>query len=152
MSNTKACYRVALALLTLLAMVCLQAAAAVQSGNADKAEADSQKPVAEQRNLLAASNRSATRHELIIGAQKLAYTATAASLDVRNEKAEPVGRVFYISYTADKPADAERPLIFVFNGGPGAASAYLHMGGPGTQAGCLRHRWAGVTDAGVPGG
>ncbi len=80
MSNTKACYRIALALVTLLAMVCLQAAAAGDPGNADEAEVDSQKPVAEQRSLLAASNRSVTRHELKLGARKLGYTATAASL------------------------------------------------------------------------
>ncbi|MEW7979159.1 MAG: hypothetical protein AB2813_04965 [Candidatus Sedimenticola endophacoides] len=133
MSNTKACYRITLASVTLLAMVCLQAAAAVDPGNADEAEVDSQKPVAEQRRLLAASNRSVTRHELIMGARKLGYTATAASLDVGNEKAEQVGRMFYISYTADKSSDAERPLTFVFNGGPGAASAYLHMGALGPK-------------------
>ena len=133
MSNTKTCNRIALVLVTFLAMICLQAAAAGEPGNADKAAADSQKPVAEQQHLLAASNRSVTRHELIIDAQKLGYVAIAASLDVGNKKAEPVGRVFYISYTADKSFDAERPLTFVFNGGPGAASAYLHMGAPGPK-------------------
>lgn len=107
MSDTKAFYQIALSLISLLAMVWLQATAAVEPGNADTAEADAQKAAAAQRNLLAASNRSDTRHELIIGAEKLAYTASAASLDVGNVKAEPTDRVFYISYTADRFSDNE---------------------------------------------
>lgn len=61
----------------------------------------------------------------------LDYTATAKWLVLRkNDK--PTAEVFSIAYVKD-PADAGRPLTFVFNGGPGAASAYLHVGAVGPQ-------------------
>jgi len=45
---------------------------------------------------------------------------------------EPAGEIFHTYYRAQKPK-AGRPLTFVFNGGPGAASAYLHLGGLGPK-------------------
>lgn len=149
MFNMKTLHRIAVTLVTCFTVVYLRAAAGVEPGAADRAEVGSQQAIAAQPDLLYLSNRSVTRHQLILGAEKLAYAATAASLDVRNEKAEPVGRVFYISYTADKPSGAGRPLTFVFNGGRGGVGLSAH-GGPGAQARCLRQRWKGVADAGVP--
>jgi carboxypeptidase C (cathepsin A) len=55
----------------------------------------------------------------------LDYTATAGWTVLRAEEA-PTAEVFSVSYVAD--ADEARPVTFVFNGGPGAASAYLHVG------------------------
>ena len=76
-------------------------------------------------------------HEPPAGASKqgtwngLDYTATAKWIVFRkNDK--PAAEVFSISYVADG-ADADRPVTFVFNGGPGAASAYLHMAAIGPQ-------------------
>ncbi|HET7571236.1 MAG TPA: hypothetical protein VFJ77_01055 [Gaiellaceae bacterium] len=74
-------------------------------------------------------------HEPPAGASKqaswngLAYTATAKWMVFRkNDK--PAAEIFTISYVADDPSP-DRPVTFVFNGGPGAASAYLHMGAVG---------------------
>ncbi|MEG8279809.1 S10 family peptidase [Streptomyces sp. AHA2] len=61
----------------------------------------------------------------------LAYTASAQWLVLREEDT-PTAEVFSISYLAQDPP-AERPVTFVFNGGPGAASAYLHLGAVGPQ-------------------
>lgn len=55
----------------------------------------------------------------------LTYVATAGWTVLRAEEA-PTAEVFSVSYVADTAAD--RPVTFVFNGGPGAASAYLHVG------------------------
>ncbi len=59
-------------------------------------------------------------------------TATAGSLNVTDDKSRLIGNIFYISYTL-KHKTGTRPLTFVFNGGPGAASAYLHLGALGPQ-------------------
>jgi carboxypeptidase C (cathepsin A) len=58
---------------------------------------------------------------------KLAYTATAGTLAFYDQSGEQSASVFYTAYVA-KNAPANRPLTFVFNGGPGAASAFLHLG------------------------
>jgi carboxypeptidase C (cathepsin A) len=59
------------------------------------------------------------------------YTATAKWLVLR-KKEKPAAEIFSVSYVADGD-DASRPVTFVFNGGPGASSAYLHMGVVGPQ-------------------
>ncbi|NYJ13542.1 carboxypeptidase C (cathepsin A) [Rhizobium leguminosarum] len=70
---------------------------------------------------------SVTEHELTIGGRKLAYTATAGTLDLFGQDGAPTGAIFYTAYVA-KDAGPDRPLTFAFNGGPGAASAFLHLG------------------------
>ena len=59
------------------------------------------------------------------------YTATAKWLVLR-KKEKPSAEIFSVSYVADGD-DLDRPVTFVFNGGPGASSAYLHMGAVGPQ-------------------
>ncbi len=61
----------------------------------------------------------------------IAYTATAKWLVLR-KKEKPSAEMFSVSYVADS-ADLDRPVTFVFNGGPGASSAYLHVGAVGPQ-------------------
>ena len=65
------------------------------------------------------------------GARPIEYTASAKWLVLR-KKEKPVAEIFSVSYLASDPG-SERPLTFVFNGGPGASSAYLHMGAVGPQ-------------------
>lgn len=72
---------------------------------------------------------SVTHHTLTINGQRIPYTATAGTLLVDNAKGEPIGSFFYVAYTKDgvKNLD-ERPVTFLFNGGPGSSSIWLHMG------------------------
>ena len=65
------------------------------------------------------------------GAQPLEYTATA-KWHVLRKKEKPSAEMFAVSYVAGD-GDGTRPVAFVFNGGPGASSAYLHMGAVGPQ-------------------
>jgi carboxypeptidase C (cathepsin A) len=65
------------------------------------------------------------------GATPIDYTATANWIVLR-KKEKPAAEIFSVSYVADA-ADKDRPVTFVFNGGPGASSAYLHMGAVGPQ-------------------
>jgi carboxypeptidase C (cathepsin A) len=83
---------------------------------------------AAQPTILAPAQQSRTRHELATGSRRLAYTATAGVLPVQVDTGKSQCTIFYVDYVADKPAEAQRPLTFVFNGGPGAASVYLHLG------------------------
>ena len=63
--------------------------------------------------------------------QDVSYTATAKWLVLR-KKEKPAAEIFSVAYVADG-TDLDRPVTFVFNGGPGASSAYLHMGAVGPQ-------------------
>jgi carboxypeptidase C (cathepsin A) len=74
----------------------------------------------------------ATRHELEQGGWRLAYGATAGTLLLRDGKGETTAAIFHVAYTLEPP-DPARPVTFVFNGGPGAASAFLHLGGLGPR-------------------
>ncbi len=73
---------------------------------------------------------STTQHSLGADAAKLDYTATAGTLPLTNQKGETTAKVFYTAYTT--PGE-NRPISFVFNGGPGAASAFLHLGAVGPR-------------------
>jgi carboxypeptidase C (cathepsin A) len=75
---------------------------------------------------------SVTEHILDIGGDKLAYTATAGTLSLFDQSGDRSAAIFYTAYTL-KNAAPNRPVTFVFNGGPGAASAYLHLGVVGPQ-------------------
>jgi len=69
------------------------------------------------------------RHELKIGDTTLAYYTTTGMLPLKNAAGETEAQIFFIAYTLNTPeGDPARPLMILFNGGPGAASIYLHMG------------------------
>jgi len=75
-----------------------------------------------------------TSHTITLNDETLSYTATAGKMPLKNEKDEIQAQIFYTAYTLDEVDNkAERPLIFVFNGGPGSASIWLHMGALGPQ-------------------
>jgi len=71
---------------------------------------------------------SVTEHNLSVGDQKIAYTATAGTLNLLGQNGERSAGIFYTAYVVAKGPTGARPLTFVFNGGPGAASAFLHLG------------------------
>lgn len=75
---------------------------------------------------------STTHHTIEFDGQSLSYRATAAWTTLRKIH-KPVAEVFHTSYFVDTDDNVSRPLTFVFNGGPGAASAFLHMGALGPQ-------------------
>ena len=78
---------------------------------------------------------SVTEHTIRIGGQTIAYRATAATMLLRNDSGAPIGSLYYTAYTrTDVGSDkSRRPLAFVYNGGPGSASAWLHMGAFGPR-------------------
>jgi carboxypeptidase C (cathepsin A) len=77
---------------------------------------------------------SVTDHTVKIGAQTISYKATAATILLKNEKEEPTALIYYTAYTRSDTKDAaQRPIAFVYNGGPGSASVWLHMGAFGPK-------------------
>src|ERR1039458_7492150 len=70
----------------------------------------------------------ATHHEITLGGKTLKYTATAGTLLIRDEEDKPYGSIFYVAYTLDGADAQTRPVSFLYNGGPGSASLWLHMG------------------------
>ena len=70
----------------------------------------------------------ATHHELDLGGKTLKYTATAGTLVIRDEDDKPYGSIFYVAYTLDGADSQSRPVSFLYNGGPGSSTLWLHMG------------------------
>jgi carboxypeptidase C (cathepsin A) len=72
---------------------------------------------------------SVTEHTITIGGNKLEYTATAGTLSLYDQSGERSAAIFYTAYAAKTAGEtANRPVTFAFNGGPGAGSAFLHLG------------------------
>lgn len=73
------------------------------------------------------------KHSVNIGGRTLNYTTTTGFMPIRNSvTGEVEARIFYMAYTLDNPP-AKRPLMFSFNGGPGSASVWLHLGALGPK-------------------
>src|SRR5579864_3489568 len=71
---------------------------------------------------------SVTRHEMTLDGKGFHYTATAGTLLIRDEEDKPYGSMFYVAYTLDGAEARTRPVSFLYNGGPGSATIWLHMG------------------------
>lgn len=70
-----------------------------------------------------------THHSARIGGQQINYTATAGTYVIKAEDDTPKATFFFVAYTKDDvPENSKRPVSFVYNGGPGAASLFTHMG------------------------
>jgi carboxypeptidase C (cathepsin A) len=76
---------------------------------------------------------SVTEHEISLGGKTIRYTATAGNLLIGGEdEQQPNASVFYVAYSQSGVADPRtRPVTFLYNGGPGSASMWLHMGSVG---------------------
>ena len=70
-----------------------------------------------------------TQHEIMVGGKPLKYKVTTGKLPIKNEQGETEAEIFFMAYTVDHAGGPEtRPLMFSFNGGPGSASVWLHLG------------------------
>ena len=71
---------------------------------------------------------SVTQHTVDTPGGKIDYTATAGTLSLYDQSGERTAAIFYTAYVANGADMGKRPVTFVFNGGPGAASAFLNLG------------------------
>ncbi len=75
-----------------------------------------------------------TAHQIVVGGATLNYTATAGHLTAANpQSGNPEASFFYVAYTLDNQAAATRPITFFYNGGPGSATVWLHLGSFGPR-------------------
>jgi carboxypeptidase C (cathepsin A) len=72
-----------------------------------------------------------THHQITVDGKLLKYSATAGRLPIKRGDGRIEAEMFYVAYTLDGQESAKRPLTFAFNGGPGSASIWLHMGALG---------------------
>ena len=72
-----------------------------------------------------------TTQVLSLASRKLDFKATAGSIQLSDDKGAPEADVCYIAYQLNAPDAHKRPVTFVFNGGPGAGSAWLQLGAVG---------------------
>ncbi len=86
-------------------------------------------PAAAEQHRLPPDSR--TKHTLALPGRTLDFTATAGSIRLFDEKGEPQADIAYTAYQLDGADTRTRPVTFLFNGGPGAASAYLQFGDAG---------------------
>ena len=113
-------------LCALLVAVAGMAAPAVAAEDAP----DTQTPPAARRLAL---DPVTTEHVLILPDRTLDYHATVETLPIVGEDGDPTAHIAVIAYAAQAAETGSRPVTFVFNGGPGASSAYLHLGALGPR-------------------
>ena len=77
---------------------------------------------------------SVTEHTIRIGGQAIPYKATAQTILLKDDKGEPTALLYSTAYTRSDVKDpGTRPLAFLYNGGPGSSSVWLHMGSFGPK-------------------
>jgi carboxypeptidase C (cathepsin A) len=74
-----------------------------------------------------------THHSMRVGGRELRYTATTGRMPIKDAEGKIDAEMFYVAYTLDGSDPGTRPLTFSFNGGPGSASIWLHMGAMGPR-------------------
>ncbi len=74
-----------------------------------------------------------SQHSGTFNGQTVSYTTEAGWLPIRDE-GKVVAKMFYVAYTRNGVSDlSKRPLIISFNGGPGTASVWMHLGFTGPR-------------------
>jgi carboxypeptidase C (cathepsin A) len=72
------------------------------------------------------------RRSIPFDGRTLGYTVTPGTLTIRNDEGEPIASMFYTAYTVETGKSGKpRPITFMYNGGPGSSSMWLHMGSYG---------------------
>jgi carboxypeptidase C (cathepsin A) len=79
-----------------------------------------------------------THHQIALNGKTLKYTATAGRLPIKRDDGKIEAEMFFVAYALDGQDLSRRPLTFAFNGGPGSASVWLHMGALGPRRVVLR--------------
>lgn len=76
---------------------------------------------------------SVTQHTIRVNGGAISYTATAATIHLKNADGDVTGSLYFTAYTIDGKDKSARPVSFIYNGGPGSASMWLHMGAFGPK-------------------
>src|SRR5205807_6401607 len=113
----------------LVCVLAVQAAQAQGRGRGNPEPPPASAPTTPRTGPPPEEKTSVSRHSARIGGQTINYTATAGTYVIKDDGGTPKAVFFYVGYTKDDVPDAaRRPLSFVYNGGPGSASLFTHMG------------------------
>jgi carboxypeptidase C (cathepsin A) len=82
---------------------------------------------------LPTAESAVTQHHVTLHGKTLEYSATAGTLIVRDDDDRPIAAMGYVAYVRSGKDNANRPIMFAFNGGPGSSSLWLHMGALGPR-------------------
>jgi len=95
---------------------------------------DDAKPAADAESEKPKEEASSTDHTIQLGGQTIPYKATASTIMLKDDKGDPTALIFSTAYTRSDVKDpSKRPIAFIYNGGPGSASIWLHMGAFGPK-------------------
>jgi carboxypeptidase C (cathepsin A) len=129
-----------LALLALLAplVVTYPAAAQRMRGRERPAASEPATQAAGDKNANdknAGDKLSVTDQQITVKGETLKYKATAGTLSIKDESGKAKADMFFVAYEKQPAAEdpSTRPITFVFNGGPGAAAVWLHLGVAGPR-------------------
>ena len=127
--------RLALLILSTLSIVAAQQPSQQKADTSTTAQSahESAREPAHEDDPLADGVPVVTHHQITIYGKPLKYTATAGRILLKPESGPAEAAVFFTAYTLDGEDARTRPLTFVFNGGPGTATAWLHMGALGPR-------------------
>jgi carboxypeptidase C (cathepsin A) len=93
-----------------------------------------EKPVTPAVNEAELSKLSVTHHSIVVDKKSLNYQAAAGYMLMKDDSGKHQASIFFIAYTREGTTDFQkRPITFAFNGGPGAAACWIHMGGLGPK-------------------
>ncbi|ARA93645.1 carboxypeptidase [Rhodothermaceae bacterium RA] len=91
-------------------------------------------PVHAQERHLPPDTTISSTHEVTIRGQRVPYRATVGTMPVWDDDGQPIAALFYTHYERTDVADrSQRPLVISFNGGPGSASVWMHLGYTGPK-------------------
>jgi carboxypeptidase C (cathepsin A) len=106
----------------------------IQQGDKPQAANQSQ----EKTSNVIKETASVTKHRIVLRGSSIDYTATTGNILLKTEEGKAKGSIFYIAYTKDGVKDpSQRPIMFCFNGGPGGAAVWVHMGAFGPKKSLL---------------
>ena len=134
-----------LALLVLTAMPCFVQGESKTEGVKKPSSEAATAPAKEPEKKPWDKSPSVTRHTITVNGRSLDYTATAGYITLTDDSGKPGAYVFYTAYvTGQGHGKISRPLTFAFNGGPGAASVWLHMSALGPKRFALSDQGVGL--------
>jgi carboxypeptidase C (cathepsin A) len=116
----------------LAVLVCAQVAVA-QQGRRGRGGAPPVGPTTAPTSAFVEEKPVVTHHEIQLNGKTIKYTATVGQMPLKDLSGDTEAHIFYMAYTLDDADAPTRPLTFAFNGGPGAASLWVHMGGFGPK-------------------
>src|SRR5262252_9966936 len=118
---------------TIVLVVCIASAASASAQGRGAQPAQATPPAADSTPRVEVAGEkeikiSQTSHSMRLDGREIRYTATAGTLPIRLDNGQVAARMFFVAYTKDGEDAKTRPVSFLYNGGPGAATIWLHMG------------------------